>query len=213
MKMLLAISLSLVAIATQAEDKAGRVNNEDEIDIRAKDTLERDYDKLLKEGFNQLRPGTPEFEKSIRGVITRYNNGFINQDLEAVLSCLDQSFFKITMQEGTHPAHWRPDLLHSGDDLKEWIESYLNIRPYENQITYHQITYQGATLSGNLGIAHTVEIGRRGPMTWNRAKNIWILGKVDGELKIRGIFVGQANPLTDTSHNTQPPASGHTPLR
>ena len=153
MKILLVISLSFVAFATQAENKDSQVNNEDKINMSLKDVDASVIEifKNIHKRRNKPLPGTPEFEKrfekSIPGLITRYNNGFINQDLEAVLSCLGQSFFKITMQEGPHPAVWRPDLFHSGDDLKEWVESYLNIRPYENQITVQRVKPNG---NGNL---------------------------------------------------------------
>ncbi|NKB69809.1 MAG: hypothetical protein GKR89_22280 [Candidatus Latescibacteria bacterium] len=189
MKIVWAISLSLAAITAQAADK----------------TEQRRNFEGLEKRLDAMRPGTPKFEQGIQGLITRYNTGFMNQDLEAILACLDQSFFKITMETSRYPLdpiNWRPDLFHRGEnEVKEWLETYLKVSvPFKNEITFSQVSY-----TGNTGIAVTTETGQRGPLTWDNMTNVWLIGKVADKWKIQGIFVGSMAPLVGhTSDSSMP---------
>ncbi len=60
--------------------------------------------------------------------------------------------------------------------------------PYDNHVTFRK-------LGSGTGLQNIVteETGRRGPVTWVKRKSTWIIGKIEGEWKILGLFVNCPN--------------------
>ena len=132
-------------------------------------------------------------------LINRYNAGFRDQDVEAILSCIAPTFFKFTLDETLappglkvdhHPRTWRPSLFLAGDsDLRDRLTTYVKFSaPYENHVTFRKFG-SGTSLQSIV----TEETGRRGPVTWVKRKSTWIVVKIKGEWKILGLFVNCPN--------------------
>ena len=148
-------------------------------------------------------PADPEHAE-IENLIHRYSDGIRDQDVDAILSCLGPSFFKFRLDENKpqltadhHPRTWQPELFLFGEgDFRDWLETYVRVSvPYENSITFK------GSGSGYFGLDRVIteETGRSGHVTWDKVQNTWIVGKIEGQWKILGLFANCPNVVAETA--------------
>jgi hypothetical protein len=132
-----------------------------------------------------IQPGDTMDLTSIESPISRYHQGFIDNDPKQVLSALGSTFTMFNGSFSGDPRQWESHMFLTGENLQNWPATFISdAGPYEN--TYEVVhTYE----RGDSALVVTLDTGKNRFRSWEGELTTWLLGRVDGQWKIVGYFL------------------------
>ncbi|MEM7102867.1 MAG: hypothetical protein AAF502_07055 [Bacteroidota bacterium] len=121
----------------------------------------------------------------IFSVINYYHQGFVSNDPALTRSTIGDQLIMINGNFSGNPVDWQAHQYLNTTEVDQWIEFMINeAGPFENKLILKNIN-----IRNNSALAVTEEIGKNKFRNWEGEEKTYMLGKIEGDWKIVGLFI------------------------